>query len=62
MANGPMIELFQHLKAYEVPFVVIGGHAVNFHGYVRATEDVDIVFLRTTISERNLLNALENLP
>ncbi|HPA20912.1 MAG TPA: hypothetical protein PLU30_24400 [Verrucomicrobiae bacterium] len=33
------------LARTDVPFVVIGGHAVNFHGYVRTTEDADAGFL-----------------
>lgn len=31
------------LNRDEVEFIVIGGVAVGFHGYVRATKDVDIV-------------------
>jgi hypothetical protein len=31
------------LHEHEVDFVVIGGFAVQFHGYVRATQDIDIV-------------------
>jgi hypothetical protein len=38
--------------------VVIGGHAVTYHGFVRATEDTDIVFRRTPESEVSLLDAL----
>jgi hypothetical protein len=39
--------------------VVVGGHAVNFHGYLRATEDVDIVFKRTSETEQTLLQTLQ---
>lgn len=31
------------LATHEVAFVVVGGVAVAYHGYVRATKDVDIV-------------------
>lgn len=34
--------LLKTLVAHGVPFVIIGGHAVNFHGYPRATEDLDL--------------------
>jgi hypothetical protein len=37
-------ELLDVLRRHGVQFVIIGGHAVNFHGYGRATEDTDIVF------------------
>jgi len=38
----------QHLKIlhslirYKVRFILIGGYAVNFHGYIRATGDMDL--------------------
>jgi hypothetical protein len=46
---------------HHVPLVVIGGYAVIYHGYVRSTEDVDIVFQRTLESEAALLAALSEL-
>jgi hypothetical protein len=41
------LAIFHTLAAAGIPFVIIGGHAVNFHGYIRTTEDADIVFRRT---------------
>lgn len=58
MEFGTPFQLIDVLRQHDVPFVVIGGHAVNFHGYIRATEDTDIVFLRTPESERRLFDAL----
>jgi hypothetical protein len=55
------VELLSSLTGAGVPFVIIVGHAVNFHGYVRTTEDTDIVFLRTTTSEAALLQALQSI-
>jgi len=46
------------LNRYGVPFAVIGGHAVQFHGYLRATEDLDLLWLRTPETELRLLEAL----
>jgi hypothetical protein len=54
-------ELFDVMRRYGVPFCIIGGHAVNFHGYGRSTEDVDIVWIRSLESERALLNALTEM-
>jgi hypothetical protein len=45
MAPGNPLLVLDHLRKYDLPLVVIGGYAVTFHGYVRATEDVDIVFI-----------------
>jgi hypothetical protein len=36
-------DLLRALREHEVEFVLIGGFAVGFHGYPRATKDVDIV-------------------
>lgn len=46
MNDAPVLradELFEQLSERGVDFVIIGGFAVNVHGYVRATKDVDIV-------------------
>ena len=43
----PDFRLFDALNRHAVPFVVIGGHAVNVHGYARATEDTDLLWVRS---------------
>jgi hypothetical protein len=53
--------IFHLLARAGVPFVIIGGHAVNFHGYVRTTEDFDVIFERTPASEAALLTLLESI-
>lgn len=35
------LQIFELLAHAQVPFAIIGGHAVNFHGCVRTTEDAD---------------------
>ena len=42
--NNP-VGIIELSNSYNVSFKIIGTHAVNFHGYVRATEDVDVLFL-----------------
>ena len=54
-------EIFKVLQRHHVPFVVIGGHAVNYHGYGRTTEDVDIVWLRSPTAEQSLHAALREI-
>jgi hypothetical protein len=54
-------DLLAVLRRHGVQFVVIGGHAVNFHGYARTTEDTDVVWIRTTQSENALLLALNEI-
>ena len=43
---SPSPGLLDVLSEHGVPFVVIGGHAVNLHGVLRATEDTDLLWLR----------------
>lgn len=57
----PDFSILQVLKRHGVPFVIIGGHAVNFHGYGRTTEDTDIVWRRSGQSEESLHKALLEL-
>ena len=61
MDSGNPFQLIDTLRSHDVPLVIIGGHAVTFHGYVRATEDTDIVFQRSAKSERSLLQALKSI-
>jgi hypothetical protein len=56
-----MTELLDVLIRCNVPFVLIGGHAVNYHGYIRTTEDHDIVFMRNRDAEAALLKACKEL-
>ena len=58
---APDFRLFEVLARHGVPFLVIGGHAVSFHGYVRATEDTDVLWVRSPDAEAGLLAALEEL-
>ena len=53
--------IFGALQRHGVDFVIIGGHAVYFHGYARLTEDVDVVWLRTGEGEKKLLAALKEI-
>jgi hypothetical protein len=61
MESGNPFQLIETLTEHDVDFLVIGGHAVAFHGYPRATEDTDVVFRRTPENEKALLNALTTL-
>jgi hypothetical protein len=42
------ISLLAAFAAAKVEYAVVGGVAVNAHGYVRATQDMD-VFIRPTV-------------
>ena len=49
------------LQKWRVPIVVVGGHAVVFHGHIRTTADVDVVWLRSPEAEQSLVDALSEM-
>ncbi len=53
-------EFLRCLNARSVEYLVLGGHAVSFHGYPRFTHDID-VFIRPTVDNAaRLLGALHD--
>jgi hypothetical protein len=61
MPPTPSNDLIAALARHGVPFVVVGGHAVNFHGHIRLTEDTDVLWMRSRESEVALLAALQEV-
>lgn len=59
--TGDLLRPVDVLLQHHVPLVIIGGLAVNAHGYLRSTADVDVVFRRTKESETQLFKALDSL-
>lgn len=55
LAHNKLLDI---LARHQVPVVIIGGHAVNYHGHLRVTDDVDLIWWRTPGSEAALLRAL----
>lgn len=47
------------LNKHEVRFILVGGLAVNFHGFSRSTGDVDLWLEDTPSNRSNLVNALK---
>ena len=46
--SGIFKEIFKALNKGGVKYIVVGGVAVNLHGYLRATGDLDILVLLET--------------
>ena len=53
-------ELFGCLTARNVRFVVVGGHALAYHGRPRYTKDLDVFVEPTAENATRLLGALED--
>jgi len=51
-------EFLQLLSEKKVKYLVIGGYAVNFHGYPRYTKDIDLWVLLKKENLENLTQAL----
>ena len=54
-------EILQVLAGHGVDFVVIGGIAVQAHGYIRATKDLDVVVRPTRLNLTRVSEALGDL-
>jgi len=53
-----MRELLELFIEHQVEFLICGGHAVAFHGYVRFTMDIDVLVLPTPENARRAMVAL----
>jgi predicted nucleotidyltransferase len=54
-------EILRVLSEHAVDFVVIGGIAVQAHGYIRSTRDLDVIARPTTLNLTRLGEALADL-
>lgn len=59
--RSQQLSLFAALSAHGVEYVVVGGVAVNAHGYIRNTRDLDIFFRPSMDNATALFRALESL-
>jgi hypothetical protein len=51
-------EFFRWLNKKKVEYVIVGGYAVAFHGFIRATKDIDVLFRNTPRNIKRLMAAL----
>jgi len=57
-----LVELARELNRLEARYVVIGGVAINRLGFIRATEDLDLLIERSRKNQILVKTALEVLP
>lgn len=60
--NTDLVALCRALNEAGARYVVIGGFAINYHGYIRATEDIDILVAADLENQKRTKRALEVLP
>ena len=49
-----LLEFWQLLNHFKVRYIMVGGVAVNLHGYSRTTEDIDIWIKDTKANRKKL--------
>ena len=56
--SADMRELLRLFEEHGVQFTLVGGHAVNFYGYVRTTQDMDLLVSPTADNAPRIMGAL----
>jgi hypothetical protein len=52
-------EFIESLNSHKVEFVIVGAHALAFHGHPRYTADLDILFRRSAENAARLQRAIQ---
>lgn len=62
LANVPrdFKEFLKLLAAHQVEYLLVGGYAVAYHGYPRATGDLDVWIARNPDNARRVVSALKH--
>ena len=60
--DADLISLARELNRLGVAYVVIGGFAINRLGFIRATEDIDLLIARDLANQALVKQALDILP
>ena len=60
--DADLVSLARELNRLGVGYVVVGGFAINRLGFVRATEDIDLLIARDRANQALVKQALEILP
>lgn len=62
MEADALLGLLRRFQAEGVQYILVGGHAVRLNGFVRATEDIDILLPSSVDNGRRVIRALSFLP
>jgi hypothetical protein len=60
--QSDLVALCRALNEHGARYLVVGGIAINHHGFIRATEDIDILVDLDLENQRRVKRALEILP
>jgi hypothetical protein len=59
---GDLVGICRELNQRSVNYIVVGGMAINIHGFTRNTEDIDLLIETEEDNERKILEVLSLLP
>lgn len=59
--DNPLLGLFARLRDEQVEYVLVGGQAVRLNGYLRTTEDVDLLIRQTRGNGEKIIRAMSFL-
>lgn len=59
--DDELLQFWKVLNACQVKYIMVGGFATRFHGFDRATDDLDMWLEDTVENRRNLRNAFKEL-
>lgn len=59
--DDQLLRLFGRFREEGVEYVLVGGQAVRLNGYLRATEDVDVLVKATRVNGEKIIRALSFL-
>ena len=55
---GDLVGICRELNQRSVSYIVIGGMAINIHGFTRNTENIDLLIETEETNERKILEVL----
>ncbi len=61
-SDNPLVRLLSRFHEQGVEYVLVGGQAVRLNGYLRATEDIDVLVKATRLNGEKIIRALDFLP
>ena len=61
ISNGEVQTFLQSLSDHEVQYMLVGGLATVFHGYIRTTQDLNLWIKESPENKKRLVKALEEI-
>lgn len=58
----PLLKLLERFQHEGVKYILVGGHAVRLNGFLRSTEDIDILLPSSIENGKRVIQALNFLP